>query len=71
MAASTFTQLLGSDTLIVQCCFAFTETVRTLVLGTGSLGRPTSTFTELLSSDTLIVQCCFTFTEYSVALYPP
>ena len=33
--ASTFTQLLGSDTLSVQCCFTSTETVMTIRDGEG------------------------------------
>ena len=60
-ATSTFTQLLGSDSSKVQCCFTSTETV---LLGTGSPGRPPRlTFTQFLGSDSSKVQCCFTSTE--------
>ena len=51
-ATSTFTQLLSSATLSVQCYFTSTETVRTI--RDGEHRTATSTFTQHLSS---VVHC--------------
>ena len=37
-ATSTFTQLLSSESWLVECCFTSTETIR--LIRTGSPGRP-------------------------------
>ena len=51
----SFTQLLGS---VLQCCFTFTKTVRTI--RDMESRTSTSSFTQLLGS---VLQCCFMSTE--------
>ena len=53
---SSFTQLQSS--VVLQCCFTSTETIRTVKDREPRMAA--STFTQLLRS---IVQCCFTSTE--------